>query len=255
MAPRRRPGPPEAKSWGHALTQQVGRNLEAYRRERGMQILELGEACAALGYSVGRMSISSLEAGTRESVPLAEVVALAAALDLAPVDLIFRATSATIELPPGERSAMDAASAWFAFHSPKGPASSDFRTLQRHYVSVATLVEDWRALNNHREAAREGDGFSYTDPETTRSVVRNATKEVLLLAQLREGLAVRDRVAPELPDFLAGIDEPTGPERVIGRFTDLTEETEAIIEASKVHTRLLEHSDDVGQGAGQRGER
>lgn len=77
---------PSPRSWEHALSQQVGRRVA---RARGsLPISRLVERCDELGMPLGRMVIANLEAGRRESVSIAEVYVLAAALDVAPTMLL-----------------------------------------------------------------------------------------------------------------------------------------------------------------------
>ncbi|EFC84073.1 hypothetical protein FrEUN1fDRAFT_2799 [Parafrankia sp. EUN1f] len=67
-----------------------------------MSAAELSDACARLGLPVHRSVIANLEGGRRGSVTIAELIAFAAALDVAPAQLLCPVGYADeVEMPPG----------------------------------------------------------------------------------------------------------------------------------------------------------
>lgn len=102
--------------WSARWSAEIGRNVAALRRERGLSARELSERCADLGYPVPRSTIANLESAERRTVPLQEVVVLARALDAPPARLLYdlRAGATPVEALPGiYQLPMDAVE-WFA---------------------------------------------------------------------------------------------------------------------------------------------
>lgn len=117
MSPRVRQGHVEARDWEHAVAQGIGRAVLAVRTERGMSIKDVSSACEAIGHEMGRMVISNLEGGKRESVSAAELFVLARALDVSPLSLLLPQDAET-EVTPGLTLGGDAARAWFVGADP-----------------------------------------------------------------------------------------------------------------------------------------
>jgi transcriptional regulator with XRE-family HTH domain len=83
------------------------------RRERGWSAATLADRCAELGYPVPRSVIANMEIGRRDDVSAAELLILARALDVAPVDLLVDAQpDVLVELLPGRLDAVRDARAW-----------------------------------------------------------------------------------------------------------------------------------------------
>ena len=117
MSPRVRQTHTEARGWEHAVAQGVGRAVLAVRTERGMSIKDVSSACEATGHKMGRMVISNLEGGKRESVSTAELLVLARALDVSPLSLLLPPDAPT-EVAPGIVLDAGEARAWFVGAEP-----------------------------------------------------------------------------------------------------------------------------------------
>ena len=83
------------EGWAIRLAADIGRSV-AYHRSgepgaqgRRMSAQALADRCAELGLPIGRVAITKLENGIREKVSVAELLVLAAALEVPPVLLIF----------------------------------------------------------------------------------------------------------------------------------------------------------------------
>lgn len=73
--------------WQEELTANIGQQVLAYRGDRS--VLWLENRTEQLGLKVGRGAISRLENGKRGSITVAELLVLAAALDVPPALLLF----------------------------------------------------------------------------------------------------------------------------------------------------------------------
>ena len=82
-----------SEGWPEALTKSVVAQISSYRKKRGLSYQQLAEQCTELGYPTLRTTLANLEAHKRKSLTLHELIILAAALDVPPVELLFPAAS------------------------------------------------------------------------------------------------------------------------------------------------------------------
>lgn len=82
----------------------IGATVRRRRDELKMSAQGLSDACAELGNPIARNSISNLENGRRSEVGIAELIVIAEALDMPPVELLFGASLMTgdAEYLPGK---------------------------------------------------------------------------------------------------------------------------------------------------------
>jgi len=76
--------------WPARVARLVAREVRRYRERRQpkMSAQQLADRTAELGMPIPRSVLANLESGRRETVTAAEVLVLAAALDVAPIDLL-----------------------------------------------------------------------------------------------------------------------------------------------------------------------
>ncbi len=80
----------EAKAWELDLSSQVGRAVLARRKALGLSAVQLAARTNDLGYPITRVTISRIENNARAGkVDVAELLILAAALEMPPVLLVF----------------------------------------------------------------------------------------------------------------------------------------------------------------------
>lgn len=77
--------------WSARVARLVAREVRRYREKQRpkMSAQQLADRTAELGMPIPRSVLANLESGRRETVSVAEVLVLAAALNVAPLDLIF----------------------------------------------------------------------------------------------------------------------------------------------------------------------
>ena len=101
--------------WPARLTHGIGQRVAAARREQRISAQRLASRCAELGLpTFTRQVVAFMENGRRESVSVAELLVLAAALEVPPVELVFPFGDETAEILPGRRVPPWAAARWFA---------------------------------------------------------------------------------------------------------------------------------------------
>jgi hypothetical protein len=79
-----------------------------------MSAHELADATARLGYSITRSQIANYESGRKQSLDVAELLVIAAALDIAPLELLYPGEpDQTVKRLPGQPATTSDAISWF----------------------------------------------------------------------------------------------------------------------------------------------
>jgi transcriptional regulator with XRE-family HTH domain len=92
-----------AKVWELELSGRVGVAVQTRRKALKLTAQQLAERTKALGYPVTRVAISKVEGNTRSGkLDVAELLVLAAALELPPAALLFPDVLGDIEALPGK---------------------------------------------------------------------------------------------------------------------------------------------------------
>lgn len=88
--PKQKRGDESAKEWAHNLAENFGQAVRFWRAKMELTAVELSNRTKEVGYPITRATIAKIESNSRNSkVDVAEVLTLAAALRVAPIDLIF----------------------------------------------------------------------------------------------------------------------------------------------------------------------
>ena len=88
-------------SWPRSWTHAIGRQVAAARHAQGISAQALSDACGALGHDVPRSTLTNLENGRKATIPLDELVVIARALGVAPLDLLCPAGEDPVAYLPG----------------------------------------------------------------------------------------------------------------------------------------------------------
>jgi transcriptional regulator with XRE-family HTH domain len=104
-----------AKAWELGLAGRVGSAIQVRRKELDLTAQQLAERTKSLGYPISRVAISKIEGNKRAGkFDVAELLVLAQALELAPLQLLFPdELDDDIELLPGEGTLTSHAITWF----------------------------------------------------------------------------------------------------------------------------------------------
>lgn len=200
------------EGWAIRLAADIGRSV-AYHRSgepgaqgRRMSAQALADRCAELGLPIGRVAITKLENGIREKVSIAELLVLAAALEVPPVLLIFPVgREKAVEVLPARPLDPWHATLWL---------SGDARLSEDPAGPDVVTASNISAVPLHREHDRLTAGLA----GYTRESLLNASDDDSSGRLLRLGVgALRDVRAfirelgltpPALPPGLAWVDEP-----------------------------------------------
>ncbi|MFG3287216.1 hypothetical protein ACGF3G_00130 [Streptomyces sp. NPDC048179] len=136
---------PTESPWSERLALAVAQEVRRHRQRRAMSAQQLSDRCAELGMPIQRSVLANMESGRRSTVTVAEVLVLAAALDVAPAQLVFPVGfEETCEaLPERTFEPIDALD-WFAGNAPSRelPRSTGAKPLWvlRQYRDLLTEI-------------------------------------------------------------------------------------------------------------------
>lgn len=145
------------KVWAHALVERVGKAVKEARK--GKSAAWLSDRTAELGYRISPTVIAKLDSGHRGDVlSVPELIVLAAALNTAPVALLYPNPSDELSnvvqvLPAVETTGFEAVQ-WFSglrhgfTDTADGRSSADSRTQFRENIRLLRL---WRQVDELRE--------------------------------------------------------------------------------------------------------
>lgn len=203
------------------MTAGIGRRIAAHRERRKMTVQAVADRCADLGLPIGRVTITKLEGGKRQAITPAELAVLAAALETAPIDLLYPiGYEENIEVFPGVRFDPHHALRWFGgeLKLDVRPGVLTLREPQSGEESDTYLVEHHDALASQL-AARQAEvdramADAAADPDK-RSIVDYARERLeewraFLLDDLRRIRAQMRERGMTLPEAPAGIDDDSG---------------------------------------------
>ncbi|MEU3325780.1 MULTISPECIES: helix-turn-helix domain-containing protein [Streptomyces] len=164
--------------WADQVMATVAAEVRRRRKELGMSAQDLADACAGLGHPIPRNVIANMESRRRSTLPLVDVLVLAAALDTPPILLLYPLgyVDRTQKLPLTDPVETWDALRWFTGEEggPLGMKDSmlhNFRAHQHHQAAILTAERDaeyarWQARTantpeKREDAQREAD--YYTD--------------------------------------------------------------------------------------------
>src|ERR1022692_5103062 len=107
--------------WSVRVAHGIGRRVAYHRARADLTASMLSARCAERGLPLDRNVITKIENGHRNSVPVDEVCVLAAALNVAPIRLLFGVgieDDTEAEILPGQVRAPFAAAQWFTGERP-----------------------------------------------------------------------------------------------------------------------------------------
>ncbi|MEV6480301.1 helix-turn-helix transcriptional regulator [Streptomyces sp. NPDC051576] len=207
------PDEDDVPEWADRVKANVAGEVRRRRKEMGWSAQDLADACERLGHPIPRNVIANMESGRRASLPLVDVMVLAAALETYPVCLIFPVgyVEQTQELP-----FQDLVPTWDALRRFTGEEEvslydaglvPDFElhdSLVR--TALAALEEEERA----RFAARTaGNRAQQEDAERKRTKYADeALSAKYNLRHLRRDLRDEGATPPHLPPALSDVDPP-----------------------------------------------
>jgi len=194
----------------------MAREIRRHRDRRKLSAQQLADRTAELGSPIPRSVLANLESGRRDAVTVAEVLVLAAALGVAPTELICPVGfDEQIELLPGRMADPLSGSRWVSgqlvldvtrpelvFQPPAAGEESNARLAEQH----ADLLEQVRAREaevaqhvTNVDAAMTGVSML----EALADTAVQADKNFAFAAKIREQAAEHRKLADRLKSELA----------------------------------------------------
>jgi len=196
--------------WAERLTRSVVQEIRRRRDAKGWTVARLAERCSELGYPIKRTTFSNLEGGLRKSIGLAELVVIAAALELPPTLLAVPLGQAeTVEVLPGQEVSQWTAFKWFCGQS--GPGREHLAPFVEH----AEWATEVLAATSNVARCKSWVGEAESDTERQRLTDQMELAERLVHSAERALLEARARIAgagmvpPRLPTELAYLTDTT----------------------------------------------
>lgn len=194
--------------WSIQMTARIGERVAWFRDRKidpngkRMTVQALADRCAELGLPLGRVTITKLEGGKRQAITPAEVMVIAAALEVSPLELVIPAGyEEPVEVLPGLQLPGLAAARWFA-------GQRELLWLGESLTVVMPEPEREsavRLLEAHAERIRWWQRFTDESPEI-RERTRELTSESL--REIRARMRDRGMLLPELPPELGPQEAP-----------------------------------------------
>jgi hypothetical protein len=208
------------------MARQVAREVRRHRlmQQPRMSVQKLADATEKLGMPIPRSVLANLESGRRDTVSVAEILVLAAALNVAPIDLICPAGfDKQTEMLPGRMMDPLSATRWFTgewkldayddgvwtMREPGSGERSSAQLLKYHDDLISQV-------HKHEDRARDAlkavaDAVGEDAQERARIAARDymaAVEEWRAFARepLRQARAEMRQRGMELPDLPAGIE-------------------------------------------------
>ncbi|WP_246126494.1 helix-turn-helix domain-containing protein [Embleya hyalina] len=203
------------------LVEVVAGEVRRHRKARKMSAQQLADACTALGVEMQRGVLANLEIGRRESLDVTELVALAQALGVPAISLLFPVGDvATVSPTPGV--VVDTWDALAAFTGetalselpPSDSPRARLEAFRRHAVAVeAALASERLARDRRRLATVNLDPAEHERlGQVAAQYERLAFEDTLALRDLRVRMRDLGLEPPVLPARLAHVDDGIAPE-------------------------------------------
>lgn len=194
--PKRAPAKPgwadiPPRDWGERQAKQVADEIRRLRDPNSAQWL--ANETKKLGYEVKRSVIADLENGRRRHVTTAELIVLAAALDTAPITLLYPPPyDEMIELVPDVMEPKTGAVDWFC---------ADLNAIK--YRPRKGPVDDFHNRTQPLYAARAVGGLEDARRSLLGTLARETDQDSPLAQSIRREL---DRIARQLAEYQGGSD-------------------------------------------------
>lgn len=199
--------------WVDRINANVAGEVRRRRKELGWSAQDLADRCEELGHHIPRNVLANMESGRRASLPLVDVIVLAAALETYPVCLIFPVgyVDQTQELPFHDLvSTWDALRRFTGEEEVPGHDPGLIADFEHHASLVHTALAALDEEEQARFAIRTATSRAQQEEAQRRQTAYadQAISAKYNLRQLRRELREEGATPPPLPTALHDIDTP-----------------------------------------------
>ena len=200
--------------WADSLTKAIAGEVRRHRLARKMSAQQLADRCGELGMEIPRAVLANLENGRRPIVSVAELLVLAAALDVPPVVLVTPLGHAPgVEILPGRELDTWDAALWISgdVRLPEDAAGTEVEWLDlADEKAIVPLYQKHDLLVGELQACDEDELIERARRPVLKDVVGNVIdirSEIAAVLQTHRALmAGRGLLLPALPAGLEDID-------------------------------------------------
>nr|WP_212911701.1 helix-turn-helix transcriptional regulator [Streptomyces sp. TS71-3] len=203
----------DVPEWADRIKANVAGEIRRRRKEMGWSAQDLADQCERLGHPIPRNVIANMESGRRASLPLVDVMVLAAALKTYPICLIFPVgyVEQTQELPFQDLvPTWDALRRFTSEQDVPGHDAGLVPDFERHASLVRTALAAREEEERARFAAKTATSRAeQAEVERRRSEYADqAISAKYSLRHLRRDLRAEGAAPPDLPLALSDVDTP-----------------------------------------------
>jgi transcriptional regulator with XRE-family HTH domain len=164
--------------WSARVARLVAREVRRYSegQQPKMSAQQLADRTAELGMPIPRSVLANLESGRRETVSAAELIVLAAALNVAPIELICpTGYDEQTEILPGRMVDSLSAVRWFTgeLKMEMAGGTTTLRQASRDEQSSTYLIEYHEELINRLRTREAEAARAFADDDAARYVVQS----------------------------------------------------------------------------------
>lgn len=180
----------------------------------------LANRTAELGHPLDRSVIAKLEKGLRQTITVADLLALARALDVPPVTLLFPLNEPEVELLPGERRGVWSSLLWLTGEAPYPEPPTSYTESQRWEPPPAIalfrqhdqFVREALAAASRAAEHRMQAALSAGDDQAQLEAAAEADAQLALslrgtIRAMRRSLRSLNHEPPPLPKAFGDLDE------------------------------------------------
>ncbi|MFD5050842.1 helix-turn-helix domain-containing protein [Streptomyces tendae] len=233
--------------WSARLSLSVAREVRRHRQAKGLSAQQLSERCSSLGMPIQRSVLANLESGRRTTVTIAEVLVLAAALEIPPTSLIVPVGyEEEFEALPGVRGESYDWALWVAGEEILAPANArggDVIEARRRLAG--------NPLNRLRRIRRECDRYVEVFrlySERLQGSLERIRANNRDLALYNQAMGEAESIVQKREELLNSISDEQDPEemaRASERRKLLRQEAEEAFErVAALKARVAEYRDD-----------
>ncbi|MEU5195221.1 helix-turn-helix transcriptional regulator [Streptomyces scabiei] len=212
------------KDFNARVAGRVGKQVALAREGaagRKMTAQALADRCAQLGHPLDRSVIAKLEKGIRQTITVAELLVLAEALGVPPIELLFPLAEADVEALPGASRSTWAAAQWFMGERPLPGADGQVDTrwepplvyglYRTHEYAVAECLRAAQRTYEIRTEATLAAGDDRAELNKIADVESARAQEMQVeIRAVRATLRSAGFEPPTLPSHLRKLDSEDG---------------------------------------------
>jgi hypothetical protein len=192
----------QTREWSTRVTADIGKRVAWHRARADLTVQALSERCAELGLPLGRVVLSKLELGLRQTLNVGELLVLAHALDVSPAVLIFPlGHKDEVEVLPGQTLSPWDAVKWLSGAARLEKSRDGLQAALPSHRSPVVLFRE------HEQYSARLAGHSREDTWGRSETAMLLRTTQVALQSTRETLGEMGFMPPPLPEELGWIDE------------------------------------------------